>query len=186
MKVLTPTSRRWRLFRAGIFALVATQLAALGHLMAGGAVPDGAQLITVTVFLGGSVSGFGHRRRNTPQIVGALLASQLAFHLAFALTAHSETTEPAMGAGAGRMVAFHVLAAVVAGWVMAAGESTLFRLFSALHRVLLVAAPRPAIGLSPGWTALVPEGTVGIRLSACELSAGSRRGPPRGPRSLPA
>lgn len=169
--------------RAGVFAVVATHLAALGHLMAGGALPDPAVLATVTVFLGGSLSGFTGRRRTGPQIIGALLISQFAFHLAFSLTAHPMAAEH--GVGAGRMFAFHVLAALAAGAVMAGGESALFRLFAALHRVLLAATPPPPIGLSPRWTALIPTGSVGLRQSPGVLSAASRRGPPRDRRALP-
>jgi len=51
------TSTRWRLLRAGVFALVATQLAALGHVVGGGQLPDPAMLLTIGIFLGGSLSG---------------------------------------------------------------------------------------------------------------------------------
>ncbi len=177
----TPTSPGWRLLRAGVFAVVATQLAALGHLMAGGALPDPVVLLTLTVFLGGSLSGLAGRRRSGPQILGALLASQLAFHFALSLTAHPMTVNPTTGTGggAGWMVAFHAVAAVVAAWVMTGGESMLFRLFAALHRALVVLPVAPPILLSPGWTALLPAGTVGVRVSTGGLSAASRRGPPR-------
>jgi hypothetical protein len=179
MVVGTPTSRGWRLVRAGVFAVVATQLAALGHLLAGGALPDPAVLLTVTVFLGGSLSGFTGGRRTGPQIVAALLASQLAFHLTFSLTAHPMAGESGGLVEPAGMVAFHLLAAVAAGWLMTAGESTLFRLFAALHRALLTAVRVPPVGLAPHWTARVPAGVAGLQASFTELSAGSRRGPPR-------
>lgn len=185
----TPTSKGWRLLRAGIFAVVATQLAALGHLLAGGALPNPAVLLTLTVFLGGSLSGFAGRRRSGPQIFGALLASQLVFHLALTLTAHPMEGHPmaAQAGGSGgaeRMIAFHIVAAVVASWVMASGESTMFRLFSALHRVLRLAPTKATIDASPAWTALIPTGTVGVRPSAADLSTASRRGPPPATRLL--
>ncbi len=175
----TPTSRGWRLARAGVFAVAASLLAALGHVLAGGGLPDPAVLITVTVFLGGSLSGFTGGRRTGLQIVAALLASQLAFHLTFSLAAHPTAGEPAGVGEPARMIALHVLAAVAVGWLMTAGESTLFRLFAALHRALLSTARRPPVGLAPHWTACVPAGVVGLRASSTELSAGSWRGPPR-------
>ncbi len=137
-------------------------------------------LVTVTVFLGGSLSGFARRSRTGPQILGALLASQLAFHLAFSLTAHPMARESGIGGGAERMIAFHVVGAVVASWVMASGESTVFRLFAALHRVLLIAPTAPTVGVFPSWTALIPTGTGGVGPSAADLSTASRRGPPLG------
>lgn len=141
-------------------------------------------LVTVTVFLGGSLSGFARRSRTGPQILGALLASQLAFHLAFSLTAHPMARESGIGGGAERMIAFHVVGAVVASWVMASGESTVFRLFAALHRVLLIAPTAPTIGVFPSWTALIPTGTGGVGPSAADLSTASRRGPPLGKQLL--
>ncbi len=182
--------------RAGLFAVIATLLAALGHLLAGGALPDPVVLVTVTVFLGGSVSGFTGRRSTGPQILAAMLTSQLAFHLAFSLMATPMAGHGMAGhgmasgglpAGTGEsagMVAFHVVAALATSWVMTGGESSLFRLFAALHRVLLDAVRTPPVALSPGWTALVPAAAAGLQLSVAELSAGSRRGPPSGPASL--
>ncbi len=194
--VRTPTSSGWRLVRAGIFAVIATELAALGHMMAGGTLPDPAVLMTVAVFLGGSVSGFTGRRRTGPQILAAVLASQLAFHLAFSLTAGPTTGHempshdllthglPAHAGGSTAMVALHVLAAMATSWLMTGGESSLFRLFAALHRVLLDVVRTLPVALTPSWTALVPAGAAGLQPSVAELSAGSRRGPPSGPASL--
>jgi len=135
--VQAPTSTGWRLLRASVFAVLATQLAALGHVMGGGQLPDPAVLLTIAVFLGGSLSGMAARRRTGAQIFAVLAASQLVFHIAFAVTA----THAEHGAGgpldAPRMLAFHLFAALAASALMSGGESTLFRLFAALHRVLV-------------------------------------------------
>ena len=162
-----------------MFAAVATQLAALGHVLGGGAIPDPAMLLrspsSSAVRCPGSPRAARTRRRSS-----VLAASQLLFHVAFALTAHhaSVTAMEPLVAGAARMVAFHLFAALAASWLMAGGESTLFRLFAALHRVL-VAAASPAGGQAApavdrrdhrrgGWT-LLRAGLSSLR---------SRRGPP--------
>ena len=146
--------------------------------MGGGQLPDPAVLLTIAVFLGGSLSGLATRRRTGTQIFAVLAASQLVFHVAFAITA----THAGHGAGgpldAPRMLTFHLFAALAASALMARGESTLFRLFAALHRVLVrVPLIRPVV-LAPAWTAVIPGGSGGLRLRSGELSLLSRRGPP--------
>ncbi len=176
--VQAPTSTGWRIFRASVFAVLATQLAALGHVMGGGLLPDPAVLLTIGVFLGGSLSGLASRRRTGAQIFAVLAASQLVFHLAFAVTA----THAGHGADGPldtpRMVAFHLFAALAASALMAGGESTLFRLFAALHRVLVRARLIRPVVLAPAWTAVITNGSGGLRLRSGELSLVSRRGPP--------
>jgi hypothetical protein len=181
--VVTPTSTGWRFVRACVFAAIATQLAALGHVLGGGAVPDLDILLPVTILLGGSLTGFAGRRRSLPQIFGALAASQLLFHVAFALTTHhggsvAPAESPGAVAGTGGMVAFHLLAALAASWVMAHGESTLFRLFAALRRVLVPSRRPLPVRLSPRWTAVITGGAGGRLLLTGLGSLSSRRGPP--------
>ncbi|MGS0683865.1 hypothetical protein ACVBEQ_01710 [Nakamurella sp. GG22] len=180
---MTPTSTCWRFVRACVFAAVATQLAALGHVLGGGAFPDIDVLVPVTVLLGGSLTGFAGRRRSFAQIFGALAASQLLFHLAFTLSTHhggSEGPPLPLGvvAGTGGMVAFHLLAALAASWVMTHGESTLFRLFAALWRVLVPARRPMTVRLGPSWTAVITGGAGGRLLLTGLGSLRSRRGPP--------
>lgn len=176
--VQAPTSNGWRIFRASVFAVLATQLAALGHVLGGGQLPDPAVLLTIAVFLGGSLSGLATRRRTVGQIFIVLAASQVVFHLAFAVTA----THAGHGAGSPldgpRMLAFHLVAALAASALMAGGESTLFRLFGALHRVLLRVRPLRPVVLAPAWTAVITGSSGGVRLRSGELSLVSRRGPP--------
>lgn len=168
-----PTTAGWRLLRGGAFALVATQLAALGHAAGGGSLPDPAMLLTVAVFVGGAVTALATRRRSWLQICGVLAASQLLFHVAFLVTAHHSGP-----VDAGRMLAFHAVAAVLATWVLAGGESALFRLYDALRRALVAAPVRAVVSLAPSWTVLISYGS-GLRL-LCDgaLTAYRRRGPP--------
>lgn len=168
-----PTTPGWRLLRGGVFALVATQLAALGHATGGGSLPDPAALLTVAVFVGGSVAALATRRRSWLQICGVLSASQLLFHLAFLLTTHHSGP-----VDTGRMLAFHALAAVLAASALTGGESALFRLYNALRRALSPARVTAVVCLPPGWTVLIAP-DAGLRL-LCDgaLTRHRRRGPP--------
>ena len=76
------------------------------------------------------------------------------------------------------MLAFHLFAALAAAALMAGGESTLFRLFAALHRVLVRHRLAQPVLLAPGWTAVITGGSGGVRLRSGELCQVSRRGPP--------
>ena len=174
--MVTPTGTGWRFFRSGTFAVFATQLAALGHLLGGGQLPDLSILLTVTVFLGGSLTGLAKSRRKGRQIFAAMVASQVVFHAAFQLTVHSD--ESVSWVPGGRMLLFHLVAAGVTATLLARGESMLFRLFAALHRVLLPARIRPIVGAVPHWTAVITGGAGGELLRDVRAAAASRRGPP--------
>lgn len=168
----SPVTKRWRLLRACVFAGVASQLAALGHVWAGGALPDPALLIVVSVVLGGAVTGLTRRRRTFPEILAALVAAQLAFHVMVEATAHHvDHVDDA------RMVVFHLVAALGSAWVMTAGESSLFKLFAAVHRVLVGRALRPRVLDQPSWTVKTAEQSNPLRESGV-LTSVSRRGPP--------
>jgi len=180
-----PTTTRWRLIRGTAFAVLAGQLAALGHHLGGGALPDPAVLMTVTLFLGGAVCSLARRRRTGPQILGMLLLSQVVFHAAFLLTAdHSghagqPVTMGTPGAAAtAQMLAFHLIAALATAWLLTRGEDTLFRLFAALRRVLANGPRILVVPPLPGWTVSVGDGSGAAKLRAGELSLISRRGPP--------
>ena len=148
--MVTPTSTGWRFFRACVFAVLATQLAALGHLLGGGQLPDPAILLTVTVFLGGSLSGLATQRRSGWQIFAVMVASQLIFHAAFQLTAHACRARAGLARRAAGCWCSTCSRRSLTSALMAGGESTLFRLFAALHRVLVPAADPPGRPAGPG------------------------------------
>ena len=159
------------MLRASVFAVVATSLAALGHV-SGGHAPDPAILILLAVLVAGTVSGTADRRLGGLQITAMLAASQVCFHLLFEVTAHQSGP-----VDVARMVSFHLFAAAASAWLMTVGESALFRLFAALHRLIVrfrVAAP---ICVAPSWTAILADRCcLGQRRS---LTASlTRRGPP--------
>ena len=174
-----PTTTRWRLFRASVFAVVAVQLAALGHALGGGGLPDPAVLLTVAAFLGGAVSSLATRRLSGAQICALLLTSQLVFHSVFEVTAtHAEHASTGSAVGTGQMLLFHLVAALATSWLLTCGESTLFRLSAALRRVLVTARRVAGVPRLPSWTVMISGGTGAVRLNAGELSLISRRGPP--------
>jgi hypothetical protein len=77
------------------------------------------------------------------------------------------------------MLTFHLVAALAASVVMGCGETMLFRLFAALHRVIVwPVRGRPSIELAPAWTAVITGDPEVVRLRAGDLSVPSRRGPP--------
>ena len=109
--------------------------------------------------------------------------SQLVFHAAFLLTADhaGHAGQPVTGTpvGTAQMLAFHLIAALATSWLMTRGESTLFRLFAALQRVLAAGPRILVVPPTPGWTVSVGDGGGAAKLrGAGKLSLISRRGPP--------
>ncbi len=157
-----------------MFALITAYLAAIGHVIGGGGLPDFAPLLLAAVLIGGTVSGLARSRCTTGQILGLMLASQLAFHLLFAVTAHAGHEHLDLV----RMTVFHLCAAVVATAVLARGEDTLFRLFAALTRAVLQILPPAPVEIGPGWTVVNAADEHAPATASCPAPV-SRRGPPR-------
>lgn len=167
------------MLRSVAFAAVATEIAALGHVVGGGTSPDIAVLLAGGAGTAGVTVGLARRRRGPGAILAAMLACQLGFHLLFSVNTHGM----AMGAGAAvdlqRMVVFHLVAAAASAVVLATGERALFGLFAALVRSVRIPAPPAGVDLPPAWTARFaplhasrPDGPL--------LSTSPRRGPPPG------
>ncbi len=174
-----PTSLRWRILRSAAFAAIATEIAALGHIVGGGASPDIAVLITGGVGAGAVTVGLARKRRGPAAILAAMLACQVGFHLLFGIDTHSMATTMAGADDPQRMVTFHLVAAALSTLVLATGERALFGLFAALARSVRVPVPPAIVDLPPRWAARIfavdatrPEGPL--------LSTSPRRGPPTG------
>lgn len=139
-----PTSATWRRLRAGLFAVVAALLAALGHLVGGGALPDLAALLTATAVVAPVAGGLARRQRGYPAILGVLALSQGLFHLLFGLTGHGGHAMPMAGALSGplpdpmsaRMLALHLVSAALTALVLTRGEAAVFRLSAVLRRLV--------------------------------------------------
>ena len=180
-----PTSPRWRLLRASVFTAVATSLAALGHVNGGGHTPDPAILIVLAVLVAGTVRGLADRRLSGLQITAMLAASQVCFHLLFEVTAHHTGSVDVGSVDVGsvdvaRMVSFHLFAASASAWVLTVGERALFRIFAALHRMIVRLSPATPIPLAPSWTALLADLSARVLHQALGATV-TRRGPPVAP-----
>ncbi len=77
---------RWRLLRGGLFAMVSSQLAALGHLVGGGMLPSPAIVLGVGGLIAMEAVGLASRQRGFLGILSLLASSQLLFHLLFSTT----------------------------------------------------------------------------------------------------
>ncbi|MEO9222694.1 MAG: hypothetical protein ABI251_13165, partial [Mycobacteriaceae bacterium] len=143
-----PTSPRARCLRAAAVAGVVVTLAAAGHDLGGGGLPDPAVLLTGSAAVGVAVTGLARTRLNTRTLLGVLLGAQVGLHLLFGLTLH-----PAAAAGQAppvlTMLTFHVLAALLSAVVLANADRAVFALATPvrLARMLLAAGSIPvAVG----------------------------------------
>jgi len=187
-----PTSLRWRVLRSAAFAAVATSLAAVGHILGGGDLPDVAMLVPGAGTIGLVCTGLAFRRGTLPAIIGLMAGCQLAFHLLFGAGMHA-SQHPSVGAGwtgamhrttgtgpwsvSVAMVGFHVVAGVLSAAVLAKGEAALFGLFAALRRIVRPVKVTFPVHLPPRWTASFPA-VLPRRPTGTLLTTSPRRGPP--------
>ena len=168
-------------------ATSATVLAAAGHTLGGGRLPDLAMLAPAAAGLGWVSSGLARKRLRFPIVLALLMAAQVGFHLLFLLQtvpSASNSSMPGMSMPALRgfswpvMVGFHALAAVVTAAVLAGGEKALSALAEPIHLIRRLAAPhRPWPARTRWWTATVAHHAT-IRLAAPARGPAPRRGPP--------
>lgn len=161
-----------RRLRGVVTAGLATLLIAVGHVLAGGAVPDLALLVVLFPLLVGVVGPA--RGRSFTATFAVLAGGQLALHLLLAvLHPHG----PAAGPDAATMVAVHAAATVVVAVLLYHADRAVAAVGSALRRVLVLArpagppadAPLPALRVA----ALAPPSR---RRALAAVPA--RRGPP--------
>ncbi|WP_286961444.1 MULTISPECIES: hypothetical protein [Arsenicicoccus] len=194
--MITPDGGRLRLLRAGTLAVVMISLAALAHVLGGGALPGGGVLTVLLGLVLVTCLIASGRRLGAPSIGAILGGGQLALHEAFALLGTTGADAASLGhvvgsghhavlvthagqAGSGHhlslsMVLAHVLATVVTAAVLARGERALWLLAGWLAPVIRLLLERPAHWPRPAAiTVAVP------RLRSAELVlAAPRRGPP--------
>jgi hypothetical protein len=168
---LEPTSIRWRRIRGGFFAAVSAELAALGHLIGGGEFPHPSTVLAAGALVGLGAAGLARQQRGFWAILGPLAASQLLFHALFSLTGHGGELQ------LGRMVVFHLIAAVGSAAVLAGGERALFRCAQILRRTVLRLAPLPTlVAAGIHWAAGPTDQLRPLLLRVAR--AHGRRGPP--------
>lgn len=194
--MITPDGGRLRLLRAGTLAVVMISVAALAHVLGGGALPGGGVLaVLLGLVLVTCLVASGRRLEGLS--IGAILGGgQLALHEAFALLGTTGADAASLGhvvgsghhavlvthagqAGSGHhlslsMLLAHALATVVTAAVLARGERALWLLAGWLAPVIRLLLERPAHWPRPAAiTVAVP------RLRSAELVlAAPRRGPP--------
>ncbi len=168
-----PTTTRWRWLRSAVLAVLAAQIAVVGHLLGGGMMPDPGVVLTVAAIQCAALTGLAGKPHGFLRILGVMVGAQLVFHLMFMLSAHHD-----MPLNLRSMVLFHLLAALISAWLLADGDRLLFELFAGLCRILPRRwPPRPAVDSPLCWTASIGAGDLGRRVA--ELSTPRpRRGPP--------
>lgn len=165
-----------RPLRGVVTAGFAALLIAVGHVLAGGAVPDLALLLVLFPLLTGGLVGVADRCRGLAATAAVLAGGQGALHLLLALL-HPHAA--AAGPDPWTMVALHAVATVVVAVLLHHADRAAAAVGAALRRVLV--PPRPA---APRADAPLPA----LRVAGAAPSprrralAGvpARRGPPVG------
>src|SRR5690349_19623277 len=120
-----------RVARGSLLALCCTLLALSGHVLGGGHVTAVVPMVAVAGPIGAAFVIWADRQRGPLQLAAATAGSQVAFHVMFSLcggtglAAHPTRDTVAMVAG-------HLVAGLLATWVLARGEAAVW----ALYRVL--------------------------------------------------
>jgi hypothetical protein len=165
-----------RRLRGVTTAGLATLVVAVGHVLAGGAVPDLAVLVVLFPLLTGGVVGIADRCRSTAGMLAVLAGGQLALHLLLALL-HPHAA--AAGPDTSTMIALHAAATVVVAVLLHHADRAVAAAGSALRRVLALrrACAPPADAPLPSLRIAVAAPQPRRRALA---AVPARRGPPVG------
>jgi hypothetical protein len=160
-----PATGALRLARAGTVAVVTVALAALAHVLAGGALPPFVVVVALTAVVLAAAVALTARRLGPVGAVALLGVGQLAVHSAFSLvasmacmpaTVHAHHPGMAMGPqavctaagtvaqpvlGASAMLVLHVVATLVAALVLVGADRALWWLAAWLRPLLGRPAP---------------------------------------------
>ncbi|CAI3796571.1 hypothetical protein [Pseudarthrobacter sp. MM222] len=170
-----------RLLRAVLVTGAATALAAAGHVLAGGALPEPQILAIVAALLLGPVVWLARRQLSFPTLLGVLGTGQLILHEAFlvlsspvpcptsgepmphhgagqvldcsASVADALTVPTGSGADSPTMLAADLLALLATAWLLRGGEIALWQLLAWLRP--LVHLPRSS------WSVTLPSPLIG-------------------------
>ena len=164
-----PATGALRLARAGLVALVTVALAALAHVLAGGALPPFVVVATLTAVVLAAAVVLTARRLGPVGAVALLGVGQLAVHSSFSLvtsmtclpatvhahhpgmvmgpqaacTAVDPLAQPVLGSSA--MLVLHAVATVVAALVLVGADRALWWLAAWLRPLLGLPAPVVAV-----------------------------------------
>ena len=162
--------------RGVVTAALSTLLIAVGHVLAGGSVPDLAVLIVLFPLLTGAVVGVADRCRSASATIATLAGGQYALHVLLAVL-HPHPPADAAPSGL-TMFALHAVATLVVTVLLGYADRAVAAVGSALRRVLprrpfFPPADGPLRSLRVAAVALVPRQ---LALAAVP----TRRGPPVG------
>ena len=171
---LDPVRGALRALRGCLLATTSAALATLGHVIAGGSVPDTALTVLLTVLIATVAVSFADKRRGPLVILATLGTAQLATHLLLsALTLHDHgavTDTPAMFAA-------HAAATLATALLLGGAESAIFGMAAALGAVLPRRSPQPPV-FAPQ-LAVIPAGPgLFSSLDVLLRRTRARRGPP--------
>jgi hypothetical protein len=170
------TVRGARLLRGLALAGLSTLLVGVGHVLAGGAVPDLGLLVVLFPLLTAAVVGLAERCRTLWATVATLAAGQYALHVLLGLL----HTHAPVGAGPGgrTMLALHAVATLLVAALLRNADRGLAAVAAAVRRVL----PRrpfvpPADGPLPSLRVVGPARPL---LRSVVAATPVHRGPPVG------
>ncbi len=172
MTVVNPSVGALRVARGSILAATSAALSVLGHVIGGGQPPTGIGVWPQILLLGAAGVALAGKQHSLIGIGTALGTAQVAMH--FSLTSgHDHSLEP-------RMVAGHVLAAVMTCVLLRRAEAILFAvayMVTVLRAVLSAKRLTPLpVASRPHWVAATHRGW-SLGESEC-LFSHPTRGPP--------
>ena len=174
-----PTGRGARLLRGLVLAALSTLLIAVGHVFAGGVVPDLGVLVVLFPLLTGALVGLADRCRTLPATLVTLAGGQYALHVLLQLLhPHEHHAAPSAVPDPTAMIAVHAVATVLVAVLLHHADRAVVVLGSALRRVL---PRRPFVLPSDGpLLPLRPAGPASLTRRAALAAVPARRGPPVG------
>jgi hypothetical protein len=190
-------TRGWvRVLRVGVLGGVSLALATAAHLGGGGRLPSAGLLIVVGLLLGLSAVTLTARRCRFRLLLPALAVQQALLHLLFEVSAEASacglghgagmvhpagtlscgpiTAMPSMNGPSWSMWAAHLTATLVTAWVLARGETWLWR---SAQRILQAANAAPVARCIPRNDSEIARPPAGLGSSAVRSPAVPRAPP---------
>ena len=157
--------------RGVTLTLLVALLTAIGHVAAGGGLPDLSLLVVLLPLLGGAFVALAERARSFPATLGVLATGQLVIHAALS------ALHPMAADGTRPMLVLHVLITLVTAVAVRYADAAVLAVAAALRRVVpRKLTPPPADRPLP--TRPVPPLDLPARRARLLTVAVLRRGPP--------
>jgi hypothetical protein len=157
--------------RGVTLTLLVALLTAIGHVAAGGGLPDLSLLVVLLPLLGGAFVALAERTRSFAATLGVLATGQLVIHAALA------ALHPMAADGSRAMLVLHVLTTLVTAVAVRYADAAVLAVAAALRRVVpRRLTPPPADRPLP--TRPIPPLDLPARRARLLTVAVLRRGPP--------